>query len=221
MLEVVLSILKETREYQEWGWNALTLGALGTIVFTIVEAWGFWKQNQKIWRQKSGESISITLFSYMFFAFWAFIFYGIFTRSASSVVNGLVLGSFYIPIILGLFKFEGFTNREKAQFCIFALMVPATALSPWVNEVFLTISIGLIIATATMPWKLYKAGKTGALEIRLLGAYLTSTAFWVVYAFALNEWVLEILATIQILLFGVTTILWFWYYSKEKRVSIS
>lgn len=214
-METLLGVLAESREYQSWGWNALTVGSSGIIVFTLAEVWGAWKQNQKIWHEKSGESVSVNFFSYNFFSFTALIFYGAHIASGASIFNGLLM-LFYIPILLGLWKFKGFTCREKVLFVFFSTMVPTIAILPWKDEVFLIISAGIVYSVATMPWELWKTKRTGAVEIKLLVVFLISTMFWVAYAFAIGEWVLEILTTVNLFLLCLSTGLWFKYRAIER-----
>src|SRR3989338_9388044 len=217
MFETILNFFTTSVEYQNWGWNASTFWALGINAFTAIEWWGLQQQNKKIWKERSGESLSVTLFSYVLFAFLAFIFYGVAINSISSVINGLVLGVMYIFVVSGLWRFKKWSVREKTQFWTFASILPAMAFLPWYNEMFLLISVDMMVAGATMPWELWKAGKRGVLEIRLLVTYLASTIFWVGYAFDIEQWVLEILACANLFFLGITTILWCWYYRNEKR----
>ena len=51
-------------ELQQLGWNAVTVGLCGIIFFTFLGSWALWRQNQKIWASKSGESVSIAWLSY-------------------------------------------------------------------------------------------------------------------------------------------------------------
>ena len=214
---IFLVVVVESREYREWGWNVLTIGAIGIVALVFVEGWGAWKQNQKIWREKSGESVSVIFFSYNFFSFTALIFYGAHIASGASILNGL-LAFFYIPILLGLWKFKGFTRKEKVLFFLYSMMVPAIAILPWKDEVFLIISLGIVYSVATVPWELWKMKKSGAVEIKLLIVFLVSTVFWVSYSFAIHEWVLEILTTINLILLGLATILWFRYRARERAL---
>ncbi|MBI2048143.1 MAG: hypothetical protein HYT27_03300 [Parcubacteria group bacterium] len=219
MLESVLEFIKTTHEYQGFGFNRLTFWASGTVAFTVLEWWGLWKQKQKIWTEKSGKSVSITLMTFGFFSYLAFIFYGIWVKSGSSVFNG-ILSIPYIPILWGLWKFKRFTWWEKTGFWVFAMMVPAMAFFPeYHNEIFLVISFGIIGALLTMPLELYKAGETGVVEVRTLLAFIAATIFWVFYAFSINEWVLEFLSSVNLFILFGTTFLWLWYYKKEKRLS--
>jgi len=220
MFEYILNFFTTSVEHKMWGLNAPTFWALGVNAFTAVEWWGLQKQNKRIWAERSGISVSVTLYTYTCPSFLAFIFYGIAIESISSILNGLVIGVMEIPIVLGLWKFKKWGTREKMQFYVFLTIVPvmaAFAFTSWYNEMFLIVSLGMIVAAASMPWELWKEEKTGDLEIRLLGAYLASTVFWWLYAFAIDEWVLEFLASFNLFFLSITTILWCWYYRKEKR----
>jgi len=209
------NILGWSIEWQKWGLNALIIGSLGIIAFTFIEGWGLWKQKQAIWNKKSGESVSVNWFSYLTFFFVASLFYGIHIASVAVVISGL-LAILHIPILVGLWKFKGFARHEKIQFVLFVGMVPAMAFLPWKDELFLIFSFGTLYSLGTQPWELWKTKKTGVVEIRLVGVYFLSTFFWIVYAFAAGEWVLEIITPIALVLLGLTSALWFKYRSRER-----
>ncbi len=211
----MLDILGGTYEWQNWGWNALTIGSLGTIVFTFVQGWGLWKQKQAIWNAESGESVSVSWFSYFTFFFIAFLFYGIHIASVAVIMNGL-LAILHVPILVGLWRFKGFTRYEKIQLVPFAGMVPAMALLPWKDELFLIFSFGTLYSLGTQPWELWKTKKTGVVEIRLVGVYFLATFFWVIYSFAVGEWVLRITTPTSLILLGLTSVLWFKYRGNKR-----
>ena len=203
--------IQGTLEYQHWGWNSLIIGSAGTIIFTFFEGWGILKQNESIWREKSGESVSVSWFSFLGFFFFAFILYGVHLKSIAIVVNGSVLGPLHLPVLWGLWKYKGFTGKEKLLFVLSVLMVPAMAFIPWKSEVYLLLSIGTIIALASQPWEIWENKNAGVLEIRLIGIYLVSTGFWVAYAFATGDLPLEIITTAALFLLLITCLLWFKY----------
>jgi len=206
--------LKSIAEYQNWGFNALIVGSVGTIFFTFLEAWGLWRQNKLIWKEKSGESVSVGWFSYLGFLFLTLIVYGYSVKSISIVINGLVLGPLHFPILLGLWKFKGFSHREKLVFTISAMMLLAMILLPWKNIVFVVINFGTIISLSLQPWEIWKNKNAGMVEIRLISVYFVSTVFWVIYAYFLGEWALKIITPIALFLFGLTIFFWLKYRKK-------
>lgn len=211
--------IRHSVEYQNWGWNSVTIGSLGTIIFTFVELWGLHKQNQTIWQKQSGQSLSVSWFSFFFFASVAFSFYGLHIRSIASILNGVVLALIHIPILLGLWQYKEFTRWESIQFFLLIATIPAMILLPWKDQVFLIISIGVIYAIATQPLELYKTKSVGAVDIRMLLVYVLSTIFWVIYAFAINEWVLKALALVNLGSLSLATFLWFRYRYYETSIA--
>jgi len=216
VFEAILNFLLTSKESQNWGYNASTFWVLGVNAFTIVEWWGLRQQNKKIWKEKSGESLSVTLFSFGLFAFFSFVLYGAAIGSVSSVINGLVLGSMYASTTYGIWLFKKWNVREKVQFWLFAFTtILPMAIFPWYDEMFLIIFSGMIVATATWPWEIWKTGKTGVIEILLLITYLASTIFWAGYALDIEEWVLQIIVLTNLSVLITTTAMWGWYRWKE------
>jgi len=200
-----------TLEYQNWGFNSLTIGSLGTLAFTIVEGWGLTKQNGTIWKTKSGESVSINLFSFLLFFLFAFFIYGLYIKSIAVIINGLVLGILHVPILFGLWRFKGFSRMEKVCFAISFAMIPAMIFVPWKDAVYIVIVSGAVFAIATQPWEIWERKSSGVVDIHLLVAYSLSTTFWVVYAFSTKQVPLEISTSITSIIIIVTLALWFKY----------
>jgi len=211
----MLEFIQSTVEYQNWGLNAITIGSLGTIFFTFILWWGFWKQNHKIWKERSGESVSVIWFSYGLFSLIAFFFYGVHIQGISVIFNGIFLALISIPIVFGLWKYKEFTKTEKVLFFLFALMALAMAILPWKDQVFIIVSAGAIYALSMQVWELWDTKKTGVVEIRLLVISFFSSIFWVIYGFAIGEWVLKILASTNVFLLSIAILLW-WNYWKQK-----
>ena len=207
--------IRSTVEYQQWGWNAVCIGSIGTVVFTFIEGWGLWKQNQTIWRGLSGTSVSVSWLSYSLFSVAAFFFYGMHTRSIAVLFHGAFLTVVYIPVVLGLWRYKGFSPWERVQFFLFALMVPAMALLPWKKATFLVISVGAVYSLATEPFELWKTRLPGVVDGRFLVACIASTTFWIIYAFAIGDWALEALASVNVLLLSVSLALWCLYRHRE------
>ena len=117
----LFDLFKRTVEYKEFGFNALTISASATIIFSLLQAYGIFGQSQKIWRNKSGEALSGTFFFYNFFYFLIFFIYGISEKSVAMSFNG-ALCFLYIPILIGLKKYKGFTKIEKITASLMSLI---------------------------------------------------------------------------------------------------
>lgn len=199
----------ETLEYKNWGFNSLTIGFLGTIMLTGIEGWGLVKQKESIWDRESGESVSVMMFSFLLFFMFTFFIYGIYIKSFSVAFNGFVLGILHIPIILGLWKFKGFSRLEKKWFILTSLMIPLMIFLPWKDETYLVLAFITLFAASTQPWEIWKNDKAGAVDIRLLTVYLISTIFWMIYAFSIGEMPLKITTSATLIILIVTIRLWF------------
>jgi len=191
-LTEVVHFFKNTVEWQGWGYNALTISFIATAVFTVLEGWGFLMQNRSIWRNKSGESISVSLFIYFGCLFMTVILYGYYIRSMAAIFNGM-LGFLHLPILFGLWKYKGFTKLEKAASCLFPLMIPAMIFLPWKDLLMISLLFGTIIPLVMQLYEMWRAKSAGVLNARFVAILIISTAFWVVYAFAIQNWVMEVI----------------------------
>jgi len=198
-------------ELNHLGWNALTIGFIGTLIFSFAEGWGVWQQNKAIWKNKSGESVSVIWFTYFTALFGIVFIYGLSTKSIALAFNGFLLTPLYIPLVVGLWKFKGFTKVEKICSACFLAAVIACVLVPYKDWFFLIFTVGNIFFSFTQPYEIWKNKSSGVVEIKLLVVFLASTIFWVTYAYASHDWVLEIITPCYLVIISLTTILWFKY----------
>lgn len=203
--------LSDVLEIQKWGWNAVTISFVGTIFFTFLESWGLWQQNKAIWKSQSGEAVSVIWFSYAAALFSIIFVYSLSISSIALFINGLFILGTHIPILIGLWKFKGFRTIEKILAGLFLLSIIAMTVLPDKDWFFLLFSFVGIGFTAMQPIEILFKKSSGVVEIKLLAVIFTSTSFWVIYAFAVNDWVLKIICPSYLIIFGATILLWFKY----------
>lgn len=198
------------REWSQLGYNITTVGLLGTVFFTFLEAWGMWEQNTTIWRQKSGLSISVIWMSNSTALFASVLIYGLSSRSFALFFNGFLL-LFHFPVMLGLWRFRGFTRIEKLLAILFLAIVIAALMLPIKDWAFFFFSIGSLLFSVMLPIEIWRNKNSGAVEIKLLAVLLASTIFWLIYAYTSGDWVLKINTPAYMVTFATSIILWFKY----------
>lgn len=214
-------ILKSTVEYKNWGLNIFTIAAIGTFVFTLLQGWGLWKQNQIIWREQSGKSISAHFFIYWGWYFASFLVYGAAKYSMAMIANSLQ-GIIVIPILIGLWKFNGgFTAKEKTFFrlCVFmpvAMFIAARYRTALMEVVFFVYLMGLLVFGLFQLFKLVDEGKPGVVEPRLIVAFMAAAVFWEVVGIKMKDLPLTIFNPMSFTMFGVILGLW-WKFRKVER----
>ncbi len=206
----------DTVEVRQWGLNSIIVSAFATAVFTLLEGWGLWQQARTIRTRRSGESVSVTWFSFCQFVFPAYALYGMHVRGLAVIFDGTIQALMTLPVMIGLLRFKPLTRREKWQLPIFALMVPAMAFLPWKNTVFLVMTTGFILSSAQQPLELWKRRKTGAVDPKLLAVMLLTMGFWAVYAFCIRAWALMITTGLNGGLIAMAIALWFKFRAAER-----
>ena len=192
-------------EIDQLGWNAVTIGFFGTLFFSVLGAWGLWKQNAAIWKIRSGRSVSISYFSFYFSYFVVGFIYGL-NKSLLALIlhtGGRIL--FHIPILIGLWKFKRFTRGEKLLSSLFFIGIVLTCLLPVKDHSFFVYSVGSVIAYLAQPIEIFKNKDSGTVETKLHLIYLGSSTFWTIYGFATDDWVLK-MTTPPIILIALLTI---------------
>jgi len=205
----VLEILKSTVEYQNWGYNALTFSAIGTFLFTFLQMWSFGEQSKLIWTNRSGESVSVKMFSYWFFYWMAFSVYGIAGKSIAIAFNGLMFLA-TAPILLGLYKFKGFTFWEKGSFCVFSLIPVLMFYCPKAQKptLLLILLMGVLFSIALQPYEIWQTKSAGSVEPKLLAVFALTSVFWFVYGIVIKDIPLIVFNPLAIVVILITLGLW-------------
>ena len=139
-------------ELRNFGWNAVTISFVATLLFSLWAAWGLYDQVKKIWGSRSGEAVSNIWFICATALFGATIIYGVSTRSIAVTFSGLARGPLHVPILIGLAKFKDFTKREWSLLGFLTIVLVTMAIVPWKGAFFITISMGVLIPTAMQPF---------------------------------------------------------------------
>lgn len=212
----MIDIIRQSIEYQNWGWNALIISSVATIIFTVIEGWGLWKQRNSISEAESGESVSVSWHTYFTLMFVAFSIFGVHIKSIAIVFNGF-LGLGHSLILLGLWRHKSFTQAEKWLGISFVAIPLAMLILPWKNWVYLLMSFGSLFALAMQPWEIWKNKNAGVVDIRLIGTYFLATFFWVVYSFKVGNWALKVITPSALLILGSASMLWFIYRKNNVK----
>ncbi len=203
-----------TVEYQNFGLNALTISAIATIIFSFIKGCGIVAQGTKIWKDKTGKSISPVFFFYNFFYFLLFLTYGIEEKSIAIIVSGL-LCLLYLPIIIGLKKYRGFSKKEIGLIAIISLIIPASFIFSKSQTIFI-FSIAAILAIFTQVKEVWSTKNFGAFSVRYLQTFLVATLFWGIYYATTKNWLLGALNNAEIILLTTALILEKKWRPKQK-----
>jgi len=182
--------MSEFVEIKNWGFNTLIITSLLTLICTLIQGFGIVKQAGHIWREKSVKSISAPLFFLYFFFFFAFIFYGLEKHSLTMTISGL-LAVLYFPIIIGLIKFKKLNLFEIISLILSASIVPVMIMVKDKDLFLLFLSFLSLLVLGTQPWKMLKEKSRGVVDITYVIIFMLSSLFWLGYAIAASNWVLQ------------------------------
>lgn len=212
---LVLEWLRNSVEWRLFGLNIPTLTFLATLIFTFLQCAALYGQARTIERARSGESVSVPLFSYMVVVFIAFGYYGAISHSVGSVVNGTV-GLFYFFALTKLKKFKGFSSKEKKLMVLCVALGATEVALPW-KATIMTILMG----GATLPFiqqvrEIRRNRSIGAIDIRFVVVFTGSLAFWTGYAFSTRNVPLMIVNPPMFFVLGA--FYFYWYKYRERPV---
>ncbi len=224
----MFDILKQTIEWRSWGWNPVTLTFLLTILFTLIDGWGYKKQGETIWKNRSAESVSAITFFYEAFLCYSYAIYAVFVGSMAILFNGLILGYSIIPIFHGMFKFKRLRKGEKICCALFSLMIPAMFFLPWKGEMFFVFMLAGLTALVAQPLEIWRNKNAGDVDIRSMIVFTLGVFFWASYGFFVGRsseahsaevgLILGIVNSIAFLLYGSIVLLWF-AYRKNRNLT--
>ena len=218
-MELALNILKNTIEYQAWGLNATSVSATMIILFTFTETWGLLKQNGRIWRERSGCSVSTET---NIFVFFFTIICGIFSLhiwSISVLFNSLVTGVALVPLVWGLIRFKGLTPRAAILGAGLTLLVIIEILTPYWGFIYTVGAVGFWYAYGSQLWELWKEQKTGVLDIRLLSVLVISGIGWTTYSLTTKNLYFIISQCGNFALTTSIMLLWLWFWKREHKLA--
>lgn len=216
MEEFARNLLKSTVEYRNWGWNAITIGAIGTAFFTILQGYGLLKQNRGIWEKESGESVSVSLFGYYLFYLIAFLVYGVEKKSMAIVFNGLLF-LLCVPILVGLKRFKGFTKGERIGLCLFPLMPPIMFFGGSKDMLLLSFLFGIAFFLLFQVYEIWKEKSVGSLDFKMLVIFFLTSIFWTVFAFAIEDIGLMVFNPLALAIYTVIFALWAKYRKEPGK----
>ena len=200
------------KEIENIGFNLLTFSTLILATLSIAKIWYITKQGRKIWKEKSGKSVSLT---WIFFIIFLHLAGGVFGIKENSLAFSLgTFGAlFYLYIFLGLLKYKEIKKRDKILFFIAPVILVLMIFSKYHELIFLLASVFSLGTIATQPLEMGEEEDNGVLEIRMVYAQGIMIIALFIYSFSFNNLVLEIISilTIPLLVYIIYT------YTKNKR----
>lgn len=206
--------MKEFVEIQSWGFNAVVVSSALTMIFTLIQGYGFIKQSEKIWKEKSVASISAPFFFLFFFFFIAFLLYGWYNRSLAMMFNGLLFVT-CLPIIIGIFKFSCLSFYDKAAFILSAAVVPLMVI---LEEKDILLGAMFLISLFVLRGQvvaIYRAKSVGAVEPKMMAILLFTSIFWFLYSALIINWPILLFNFFGMMLYGLMLFYCFKYKKQE------
>jgi uncharacterized protein with PQ loop repeat len=209
-----MNLFQNFIEYKNWGMNALTVSALGTVLFTILQAFGAYDQSKKIWSTKSGESVSLQLFAYNCAYFFCFFIYGMFKSSLAMIFNGLLF-LIFMPVMIGLWKYKKTSLLKKICSASYLLLIPLMIILPQKDLIVTLGLLGIAVFLISQLREIIKARSFGKFSIKFVLIFMSTNMFWLVYAITVKNLPLELFNAFGIILYSSALFLYFKFEVKR------
>lgn len=201
----------------QFTWDAATIGAWGVNLFTVVEGIGLYLQIRQIWRARSGASVSVGMMLFLTTLCLSAIVYGLTAQRGPLIFNGLVLGLGFGAVAVGLWRFKGYRPWERWFGIGLLISIGLMLLTGHHDRWYFLYSTGSAVALCLQPWEIWRKQDAGIVDIRMLLLFEVSNTFWVVYGYAVRDWVLMTLCPVYVAVLGLTIILWLIYRPRRRR----
>lgn len=214
-MSAIFEIIRSSIEYKNFGANTITASFLATIFLSCFQIRAAIKQNRIIWRNEASNLWTLTVCAYFFFYFLSFIAYGINQKSAAYFFSGLP-GLFYIPIIVGIFKFKKIKITDYIASLV--LLIIAILMLEFENKgIFVLILFGIGAASLLiLGYQMVRKNEYREIEPELLISFFVSAAFWLTYSISIGDRVVLTSSGISMLFTSVGLILYYRWKRKLK-----
>ncbi len=202
-------------EFSHWGWNSITAGFLGTIVFGLLQAGGLLKQLRKIRRKQSGESIPILMYAFNAVQFVTFGIYGYRQDSLAMTLNA-VLSLLYIRVYFLATRYPDSKPRNWWHI-LFAILIPWMLITSHPQTLMGAVLTLACISLIQSPWEIWKNRTVGSVDLGFLLVFSGSMAFWLMYAVCIGDWMLVSVNIFGSLIMAATLYLYFRFQSTRYQ----
>ncbi len=192
----------EFAEVSGFGINMLTLSFVATMTFTVLQSIAFLKQNRRIIKTKSGQSVSFSFYSFFSFSALAVTLFGLTNQSLALSINGL-LGILSLIITINLLRFKKITKKETIMGSISMLALPSMIFSPNRDIVFLVLGLIIGVTIGIQIVEIWRNKSSGAYHPAQVFVSIASCSFWLIYSIIMKIWAMEITSSLFLLLWFI------------------
>lgn len=198
-------------------WTPEAISFYGIIFFIFFGSIALGIQGRKIWKNKSGASVSGVWALIFFFMFLMYPIIGVERGNSLIVWQGVFRVLFYVPILWGLARFKGFTTKElllaRFLFMTIFVMIEYPSTGKFIYSAINFLGVGGIVAQGVL---LKKERKSGMVSPVLLFAYATNATLWVWYTYEMKDNFLFINSVFFLAAYAYTISVWI----KIRRVLV-
>lgn len=210
MFELLVSFLKGSVEWQGWGWNIPTVGALGAASFAAFQGIGIWKQGRRVHREREAPTLSFLMFGYSMAYFFAASLYG--WEKGSIIITLLgAIGFLHIPVLTGILRYGTASKGERWVVGSFFALIPLMWFATRAHlheELYLVSLYGLLGFVVPQARKAWRSIDTSDLDPTMILSFVFGAVFWFVYAFAIDSVALKAFNPPAMVLWTFIFIMW-------------
>jgi hypothetical protein len=208
-------------EKWHFDWTPEAISSYGIIFFIFFGSVALFIQGRKIWKNKSGASVSVTWTFIFFFMFVTYPIIGVERSNNLMAWQGVLRILFYLPILWGLCKFEVFTKKDIALVKILFMMVFIMIEYPFTGEfVYSVINLLGVFGVFAQGRLIHKERKTGVVSAILLFAYAINATLWIKYFHETHDSFFFVNSIFFAFAYAYTILVWIKFRLRELRHAV-
>jgi uncharacterized protein with PQ loop repeat len=216
LIEAITHWVGTSVEAQQWGEIVTRVSFFATLFFTCSIMYGLWKQRGIIRKSHSAKAVSLKMFTYMMWLYFAFGYYGWTKHSISSTFNG-ACGFFYLLVLWEFAKYGKSTPTDRVVMIMSPLMLAIMLLTPWKETAITLFLLGSTTFMVDQLQQIRRDKNAGSVSGMYIVSFLTSTMFWTVFAYKTGQVALLIVNPFVLVI--MVAIVYAWWQYRDRPVT--
>lgn len=211
MLDIVLSSVYSTKEYQGWGLNLGTAAFFIIMMETAVLLWGSNEQRRTLVAAARAKGVSMYP-RLLYVAFYTSAFMYALEIKSVALATALPILVMQVGIVWSLRRVNGGFRPMERVTAVVCVMVCIVSLIPQATgTVYGGVAYALVPFLAIQPFTMWCRKTAEGVNWRDPLAAVGSTMVWIVYAALIGEWIIVSFSLLYCASFAITLFLTFYY----------
>lgn len=213
MFAKAMAFVRETKEWNEFGKNAIIAGFLMVVATTAIEAWGLGNQIFTLWSPEttSAKGVSISMKLIVAIYYFAAFNRGLANKGLGLTIAGGTVAVMHLPLVAGLWWVNGFGWHEWLIAVVSSGAIALVFIPSWRDSVFKGISTVIGGVLFLQPAEMFLKHTAEGLNPWDPAGFLVSCLVWVFYGTYIRDKTVAGFSVLYACIYATTLGLWAYY----------